>query len=316
MRLRARYLLALALAGAGLLCPGASGGRPQAVPAELARLYAYDASAPLDVREERRSSWLGARLLELSYASPRGGRVPASLLLPASVSTGGRAAAPAVLIQHGAGSSRAEFLGEAAALARGGVAVMLIDAPMNRPPFPDWTSFTTRDRRIFVQNVVDWRRGIDMLAARRDIDGGRIAFVGHSYGGTIAAILAGVEQRLDAVVVMAAGARITDFLRRVGSQRIADLPKAKRARARVELRRYLAHMVAIDGVRYVPHATVPMLFQFGRADSVVPAREARALSDAAGAGNRVEWYAAGHNLDERARAARESWLRARLRVGG
>lgn len=316
MRLRARYLLALGLAGAGLLCPGASAGSPQPLAAELKRLYAYDASGPLGVREDRRSTWLGARLLELSYASPRGGRVPASLLLPASESTGGRAPAPAVLIQHGAGSSRAEFLGEAAALARSGLAVMLIDAPMNRPPFRDWTSFTPRDRTIFVQNVVDWRRGIDVLAARSDVDMERIAFVGHSYGGTIAAIMAAVEPRLDAVVVMAAGARITSFLRRLGLQRIAGLPAARRNRARAELRRYVAHMTAIDGIRYVPHATVPMLFQFGRADSLVPAREARALADAAGDGKRIEWYAAGHDLDERARAAREIWLRARLRVGG
>ena len=315
MSLRRRFLLLGVFAGLGLLTAGAVAGDVKRPPAGLASLYEYDASAPVAVRESRRSTWLGARLVELSYASPRGGRVPASLVLPPIGPGERRAPAPAVLIQHGAGGSRADFLGEAADLARRGIAVLLIEAPMNRPPFRDWASFGNRDRAIYVQNVVDWRRAVDVLDARADIDAERLAFVGHSYGGTIAGIMAAIEPRLDGVVVMAAGARITDFLRRVGSQRINDLPRAGRARARADLRRYLAYMTAINGVRYVPHATAPVLFQFGRRDALVSAREARAYYDAARGDKRIEWYDAGHDLDEKARAGRASWLTRRLGIG-
>ena len=75
-------------------------------------LFGYDAAAPLDVRETSSSASGGVRTIELTYASPKGGRVPATLVLPE-----GRRG-PVAIFQHGAGNaSRNDFRVEAEDLA-------------------------------------------------------------------------------------------------------------------------------------------------------------------------------------------------------
>jgi cephalosporin-C deacetylase-like acetyl esterase len=59
---------------------------------ELAREFDYDRNALLNIREEKKEQRDGATVAELSYDSPRGGRVPATLVLPA-----GKGPFPAIL---------------------------------------------------------------------------------------------------------------------------------------------------------------------------------------------------------------------------
>ena len=44
---------------------------------ELVKLYDYAVAVPLDVREVRTEERDGARVHDITYASPKGGRVPA-----------------------------------------------------------------------------------------------------------------------------------------------------------------------------------------------------------------------------------------------
>lgn len=275
--------------------------------AQSGDLFSYDATAPLDVRETSRSVNVGVTTVELSYASPKGGRVPATLVHPE-----GRA--PVVLFQHGAGNaSREDFRDEARDLARAGVASLLIDAPLARPGHRPWVTFQLRDRLGYVQNVVDLRRGIDLLEGRPDVDATRIALAGHSYGGSIAGVVAGVDSRVDALVVMAGPGRMTDFLRRQGQAwvRAARTRKLRTARQK-QLVRYLAHMRAVDAAEHVRRATAPIFFQFGRQDEL-PARWFQTYVDAAPPAKRVEWYDAGHELCDCATRDRKAWLLERLR---
>jgi cephalosporin-C deacetylase-like acetyl esterase len=295
-----RRLVAICLLAGGLVsAPPAS--------AQSGSPFAYDASAPLGVRVAGTRDNEGVRVIELSYASPKGGRVPATLVVPVTGDP-----APAVIFQHGGGdASRRDFLDEAQDLARGGLGSLLVDAPFNRPPFRTWVTFDLRDRAAFVQNVVDLRRAIDVLAARPEIDADRIALAGFSYGGGLAGILATIEPRLDAVVVMSGPGRITDFLRRQGATWVAAAPRSRRAARRAQLTRYLAAMRVVDAVPYVGRAAVPLYFQFGRRDTLPRAWFAAYLA-AAPPGKRVDWYAAGHELCDCATRDRKAWLRARL----
>ena len=62
----------------------------------LAREFEYDRQAPLDVREvgkEKRAG--GVAVIDLTYASPKGGRVPAYVVVPA-----GRGPFAGVLFGH------------------------------------------------------------------------------------------------------------------------------------------------------------------------------------------------------------------------
>jgi formylglycine-generating enzyme required for sulfatase activity len=56
-----------------------------------------------------------------------------------------------------------------------------------------------------VNRVTDLRRGLDYLETRRDVDAGRVAFFGPSAGAQIGLILAAVETRYRAVVLVGAG---------------------------------------------------------------------------------------------------------------
>jgi formylglycine-generating enzyme required for sulfatase activity/dienelactone hydrolase len=56
-----------------------------------------------------------------------------------------------------------------------------------------------------VQVVKDFRRTIDYLQTRPDVDGGRLAYYGMSWGGVMGAVIQAVERRLRASILLAGG---------------------------------------------------------------------------------------------------------------
>ncbi len=96
-------------------------------------LFAYDTNMPLDIQEDDSHHSLGLTVTDLTYASPMGGRVPATLVIP-----NGDGPFAGLLIQHGMGSgshpgARKNNLPEAEIYARLGAVVLLIDAPLQSP---------------------------------------------------------------------------------------------------------------------------------------------------------------------------------------
>src|SRR6266542_2266438 len=166
-----RLIQFVALPGAFLLT--ASSGRAQ--DSNLVRHFDYDRQAPLGITEvgaERRGD---ARVYDITYASPKGGVVPAYLVVPK-----GRGPFAAVIWGHwywGNSSmrNRREFLDEAIALAPAGVVSLLTDGPIARPGHLDIKEpWDERNATEFLQQVIDMRRGLDLLLARRDMDPKRI----------------------------------------------------------------------------------------------------------------------------------------------
>ena len=50
--------------------------------------------------------------------------------------------------------------------------------------------------------IIDLRRAVDLLASRSDVDPERIAYLGVSYGGMMGGLLASIEDRLQAYVLI------------------------------------------------------------------------------------------------------------------
>ena len=103
----------------------------QATPAPEAH-FAYDPKAPLDAVTTAVETRGDVVIQDLTYASPKGGRVPAYLVVPA-----GRGPFAAVLWGHwywenSPMKSRRQFLDEAVVLARSGVVSLLTDGPVAR----------------------------------------------------------------------------------------------------------------------------------------------------------------------------------------
>src|SRR6185503_12004023 len=171
---------------------------------ELLRHFDYDQKTPLNIKQVGVQHRARASVYDVTYDSLKGGVVPAYLVVPK-----GRGPFAAVIWGHwywnnSSMRNRREFLDEAIVLAQAGVVSLLTDGPVARPgheatkdPFDD------RNAAEFFQQVMDMRRGVDLLLARRNVDRKRIAFVGHSYNAGVGALLSGVDRRFKAFVLMA-----------------------------------------------------------------------------------------------------------------
>jgi dienelactone hydrolase len=156
----------------------------------------------------------------------------------------------------------------------------------------------------YVQNVVELRRAVDILAARDDVDGSRLGFIGHSYGAQIGGVLSGVEKRIKAFVLMTGGAYQSRFAR---TQCSWLKPRALAA--------YVRAISLVDPAYYVPHAAPSALFvQSALRDQYIPRRDALALQRLASSPKTIKWYRASHDLNEAARRDRDDWIVARLRA--
>lgn len=69
--------------------------------------------------------------------------------------------------------------------------------------YSDWTSHQYTD--LFVEEVKDFRRCIDYLETRKDIDSAKVAYYGMSWGALYGAIIPAVEDRLKASILVAGG---------------------------------------------------------------------------------------------------------------
>ena len=106
----------------------------------------------------------------------------------------------AVVLLHGAGSTRSNVLDEARVLADHGIGVLMLDARGHGE-----SEGTAMDFGWF--GDLDVRAGVDALVGRPDVDPRRIGVVGLSMGGEEAIGAAGSDPRLSAVVAEGATAR-------------------------------------------------------------------------------------------------------------
>jgi dienelactone hydrolase len=289
------------------------GQTPQPRFEDLVRHFDYDHKAALDVRELGRKRRDGVDVIDLTYASPLGGRVPANLVVPK-----GRGPFAAVLFGHWMmdGSplkNRREFLEEALVLARAGAVSLLIDATLIRPGFvaeKDELRAAIQGTEAERQQVIDFRRGVDLLTARRDVDPRRIAYVGHSFDAHVGSILAAVEKRIGSFVLMAGNYADEEYV--FDPQN----PKMLEVRKRMGddmLRAFFRNYAWDDPINFVGHiAPATVFLQFGRQDEPLPEAWARHNYDLFSEPKRIAFYDAGHALNGEARRERVAWLVERL----
>ena len=277
-----------------------------------ARLFAYDAAAELSPRFEVVERSEGVVILEGSYASPGGDRVTAYLVTPEREQK-----SPAVLFGHWGGGNRTEFLPEAIRYARAGAVSLLPDYPWARPaPWRRSLRFTDdpeHDFPLYVQAVVDLRRGLDYLVSRPGVDASRLAYVGHSWGAQWGAILAAVDRRPRTIILMAGVPDSEALYTESDDPDFADL----RQKSPGAVNRLLEVMKPLSAARYVGQAApAPLYFQFARYEQLFARPSMERYYDAAPKPKSITWYPTGHDLnDPQALLDRAAWLQKHIGIG-
>jgi dienelactone hydrolase len=288
-------------------CPALALAADAATRTEWQRVFSYDAKQPLETKLTLLYDRDGVRTYDLLYASPKGGMVTGFLVTPS-----GNGPFAGVVFGHWGPGDRTEFLPEARIYAEAGAVSVMIDNPWNRPapwrkPQGQGLDEPEKDRDSWINAVVDLRRAIDVLAARPDVDLGRIGYVGHSYGAQWGAVLSAVDDRVRAVVLMG-GVPDTDAI--MVESHEPDIVGIRERYSKEQMQRYLEINRPIDGIRYVGDAApTPLLFQFARHERYFAEPAMKRYAQAASEPKEVRWYDTGHDLnDPRALAERAAWL--------
>jgi dienelactone hydrolase len=273
-----------------------------AASAEDRALFAYDASAPLNLTKTVESTSNGVEVSAISFGSPDGGSVTGLLFDPV-----GRAGPrPGIVLMHGAPGSARAMAGHGQALAAHGAVVIAIDAPFTRRGGP-FLRFIEADRAEQIQLIKDLQRAVDVLRTRPNVDNQRIAYLGISYGGAVGVLFAGIERRIKAAaLVVADGGPVSHSTGPEDFGFMASLSCAARAN-------WFRVMVPIEPVRFIPHAPpTALLLQNGRMDTLVPMADAEALHAVVPEPRTIRWYDAGHGLNQQALSDRHEWLNAQI----
>lgn len=193
----------------------------------------------------------------------------------------------AVLYVHPGPGERTTFLAEAEHMAQAGARCLLVDAPWARGE--SWgreRGHAESDRLHFLETILDMRRAIDVLMTWRGVAQYPLGYVGHSLGAIVGGILAGIETRIQAYVLMAG---VNSF----ASVLALNMPEL----AGEVLQRYQAVLAPIDSQYYLPHASpAALFFQFGLQDTFFPHEKFDEFACAASEPKQSAWYAADHFL--------------------
>jgi dienelactone hydrolase len=289
---------------------------PQPAYPDLLHHFDNDSHAALETRETDVQKRGNVRLIELNYAGDSGDRVPAYLLIPS-----GNGPFPAIIWGHWLKkdsplANKDEFLEEALVLARSGVVSLLIDAPQARH---DWApekggplEQARQQSDAAAHQVIDLRRAVDLLYLRQDVDRKRIAYVGHSWDAHVGAILAGVETRISAFVLMASGyADQEEAFASKDPQRMAQIKEVGEDNVREYFREYAFD----DPVYFLGHTDRESIFlQFASGDGITREQAQKYLNRFSSKDKKMEFYDAGHALNSAARLDRDRWLQKHLGV--
>jgi len=272
---------------------------------EAASLFEYDKESPVAITENSVQQEDGFTLYDIHYPSPKGGDVPAYLLIP-----DGAGPFAAILLMHGSSGSRASLLSFAKDLAPTGAVVLTVSGPAARTPNRDWIHFTAQDRDEQIQLIIDLRRAVDLLTQHPNVDASRIGYVGYSYGAAMGGLLAGVEPRVKAYGLMVGDGGLvnhfTDDGKPVGG--FETVPAVMREE-------WLNAMEPIEPIHFIGHASASWLyFQNAHYDSSVSEADALAYQDAGSLPKRVQWYDSGHGLPAVAYVDMVNWLAERIGI--
>lgn len=262
-----------ALASRAPLDPGYAGPRP--LPPEVAARFDYpESGTPPEVvaefNHERGRGWT-SRWVQVRVTTP-GDAAPHLVQIvhhaPDPAPTGRR---PAVVVSPILGGRNDVSILAAQALARRGLHAAVV---LRAESLLDGAQGEERLERVLRTAIVDRRRAIDWLTTLPGVDPARVGAVGASLGGIATTILAAVEPRVGASVLVLAGGDLASVITRSAEPRVRRYARERLAGGvadAADLRRRIAAAVPSDPLALAPHVDARRaLVIMARWDDVVP----------------------------------------------
>jgi cephalosporin-C deacetylase-like acetyl esterase len=209
--------------------------------------------------------------------------------------------------------NRNEFLEEAIVMARAGAICLLLDTPLVRPGVTeDPDPMLGQGPNAALQMAREWRRAIDLMLARQDVDPKRIAYVGHSFSAGVGAKLAGVEKRIQSLLLMANTYSLREY---IYDDQNPEMRAEREKLGEDWIQAYFQKFPWDDSAMFVEHSAPAAVFlQNGRLDKPIPERIVRKSFEHFQDPKRLEFYDAGHELSAVARRDRAEWLQQQLNL--
>lgn len=267
-------------------------------------MFDYDPNTPITLTEITCQVEDGVQVKDIRYNSPVTGQPLAAYL----VSPENPHKAAAILFvhwyeTHAENSNRTQFLNEAKQLAREHGVVSLLPETM-------WSELTwyqqgrslESDFEDASRQVIELRRGLDVLLSVPGVEATRLAYVGHDFGAMYGTLMGGVDQRPRAYVLIAGA---SDFSKWMLYNVKPDDPR---------IPAYKEKMHPLAPTQWVAKlAPAPVLFQFGTDDFYTPQDDFEAYIAAAAEPKSHKLYPTQHAMDLlEIRADRLAFLREQL----
>lgn len=273
--------------------------------AQNIHLFDYDAETSVEITENGVQQQDGYTVQDLSYPSPKGGNVPAYLVVPDEPGP-----FAGIILMHGSSGSRETLLPLAEDIVHTGAVVLTVSGPSARTTGRSWIHFTPQDREEQIQLIIDLRRAVDLLMQHEKVDPSRIGYVGYSYGAAMGGLLAGTEPRIKAYGLMVGDGGLvnhfTDENKPIGGFETVDATTRQA---------WLAAMTPIEPIYYVGHAAPSALFfQNARHDALVSEEDALAYQAAGSEPKKIEWYVSNHGLPTQAYTDMMAWLAEQIGI--
>lgn len=175
--------------------------------AALLQFLDYDRGVPLEARTIAKEDLETVVREKIVFTGVNGNRVPGLLAIPQDHP----GPHPIVLLLHGLGQTKEEWWEDSGfevskRLIAQGFAVLALDAQyhgerrLNNDFDHPWNLLTThqgiRYRDMVLQSVVEYRKAVDYLATRAEIDTSRIGVMGYSMGAGMTFMLVASESRI------------------------------------------------------------------------------------------------------------------------
>lgn len=179
----------------------------------IAQFYEYDRNMPLDAHIVWKQDYAGSSQEKLVFTGVNYSKVPSFLMIPKD----GKEKHPVVLIVDGYSGTKERWLQDDSwplgglvtkSLLKAGFAVMICDMAYHGERsyengfagLPWFTESPYAARQMTMQTARDYRRAMDFLATRADIDNTRIGMMGLSMGGMIMFQLTSMDPRIKSAV--------------------------------------------------------------------------------------------------------------------